>query len=470
MTIDWMLFLMNTLVVTSLSLILSVLYVIIFARPLIKWIFARLIKRFMSKKYEENLWELISGLTRVGPTTIMENSLRAASGTIINRPFGSPRKFLHFDGLVFSPAQLSKSPANSCDPINMKTTIGPNAKHPLVIDIPLMVAGMGYGVALSAKVKRAIARAATATGTATNSGEGAYLPEERELAEHFILQYGPGHWSKSPEILNQANAIEVHIGQGASAASTKTFSPEDLPGNIREIFQLSPDETLVIPPAVEELKEPDGLKRMVDRLRTETDGIPIGVKMVAGSELEADLKIAIKANVDFIAIDGGQAGTKGDTPIFEDDFGLPTVYALARAAAYLRKKGVKNKISLLVGGGFTSPGECLKAIALGADAVYMGTALIWAMSHDQVTKSLPWDAPTSLVFYAKKRVEKFDETKASYHLENFINACTEEMKTAIHALGKHSIKEVNRRDLIALDQLTSNITNVPLGYKRNEGE
>ncbi|WP_281393599.1 glutamate synthase-related protein [Salicibibacter cibarius] len=205
---------------------------------------------------------------------------------------------------------------------------------------------------------------------------------------------------------------------------------------------------------------------MVDRVRRETDGVPIGVKMVTGGDLEADLKIAVQANVDFISIDGGQAGTKGDAPIFEDDFGLPTIYALARTVKYLKKKGLKHKISLLVGGGLTTPGECLKAMALGADAVYMGTTFIWAMSHDQVIKSLPWDPPTSLVFYAKKKEEKFDEEKAAYYLENFITSCSEEMEEAVRALGKSSIHDVNSEDLVALDEVTSDITNVKLGYDR----
>ncbi|WP_281393598.1 glutamate synthase-related protein [Salicibibacter cibarius] len=258
--IDWTLFLLNTLIIVSLSVILSVLYIVIFSRPIVKRIFAGMMKRFMSKKYEDNLWELISAMTRVTPNTIMENSLRSASGTIISRPFGSPRDFHHFEGLVFSPGQLAKPPADASDSVEMTTTIGPHAKHPLVLDIPLMAGGMGYGNALSKKVKKAIARATCATGTATNSGEGAYLPEERELAEHFILQYAPGNWSKSPEILGQADAIEIHIGQGARAAATYRIPPEDLPGEIRETFQLSPGETLVVPP-FEETKEPDGLKK-----------------------------------------------------------------------------------------------------------------------------------------------------------------------------------------------------------------
>src|SRR5699024_7294139 len=130
-----------------------------------------------------------------------------------------------------------------------------------------------------------------------------------------------------------------------------------------DIFHLSPEETLIIPPMLEELQEQEGLKKLVDKLRTETDGVPIGVKITASRQLESDLKIIIEANIDFISIDGGQAGTRGAAPILDDDFGLPTIYALVRTIDFLKKKKVKNKISLLLGGGLTTPGECLKALA-----------------------------------------------------------------------------------------------------------
>ena len=465
MKVDWKLLLINDLIVVSILVVVGVLLVVIFIRPLTKWIVGRLIKRIMSESYKSNIWEMITASTRSGTIVIMENSLRANSGKMIKRPFGSPRKFLNFEGLVFSPAQLYRLPASGNELVEMKTIIGPNAKKPLIIDTPLLAAAMGYAIAVSGKVKRAIAKATAAVGTATNSGQGAFLPEERALAKHLILQYAPGHWSKSPEILRQADAIEIHIGQGALAASTKIIPPKDLQGEIRETFTLSPDEDLIIPSHFKEMAEPEGLKRMVHQLREETGGVPIGVKICASGELEEDLEIAILAEVDFISIDGAQAGSEGGAPIFEDDFGLPTMYALSRAVQYMNKRGVKDKVSLLIGGGFHTPGECLKALALGADAVYMGTALLWAMTHDQIAKTMPWEPPTHLVFYSGKMKDQFDEKEAAFCLEKFINSCTEEMKEAVRALGKHSIQEVNSgEDLLALDEWTSNITQVRLAY------
>ncbi|WP_209121367.1 FMN-binding glutamate synthase family protein [Alkalihalobacillus sp. BA299] len=463
---NWTEFIISTIIEIIVVFVMFFLFLLIFTRPLIKWVMRITIKRLYSKEYKENIWEVITASTRTDPITIVENSLRSHFGQIIKRPFGTPRKFINFDGLVFSPAQLHRLPTHRTNAVNMKVTIGPNAKKPLVIDIPLLSAPMGYGVALSKKVKRAIAKATAAVGTAANSGQGLFLPEEREFAKYFILQYTPCSWSKDPEVLRQADAIEIYIGQGANAASPLYVAPKDLTGKIREKFRLSPNETLVIPSNSEEMIQPEDLKELVNDLREITAGIPIGIKICPCAELEADLEIAIKANVDFISLDGGQAGSSGGAPIFEDDFSLPTIYALSRAVQYLNKRGLKDKISLLIGGGFNTPGECLKALALGANAVYMGTALIWSMTHDQISKTMPWEPPTQLIYYSGKMKNKFDENLATHYLINFLNSCVKEMKEAIRALGKTSIQEVNAEDLVALDEITSNITKVRLAYEK----
>lgn len=166
-----------------------------------------------------------------------------------------------------------------------------------------------------------------------------------------------------------------------------------------------------------------------------------------------------------MSIDGGQAGSKGGPPILEDDFGIPTIYAVSRAVHYLQKRGVKEKITLLSGGGYFTPSDCLKAFALGVDGVYMGTALLWAMTHDQVTKAIPWEPPTQLVFYPGSLTAQFDEQEAAKYLENFLTSFVEEMKVAILALGKTSVHQVGVDDLAALDELTSKVTKVPLAYE-----
>lgn len=449
----------------SLAIMLAGLGAFVCARPLVKWMVGRFIKRLMSDRYAENIWEMVTAMTRISPRIVVENSLRAAVAGVIERPFGSPRKFLNFDGLVFSPAQLAVLPAHEFADVDMRITIGPRAAKPLTLEIPLMAGGMGYGIGLSEKVKIAIAKGTAAVGTSTNSGEGPLLPEERKFARYYILQYSSGHWSKEPETLRQADAIEIHIGQGATAGAASFIPQEFIEGRARTLLHVQEGEFLVIPSRHREIAQPQDLKQLVDKLRTITGGVPIGVKICPSGRLEADLEVAIQADVDFISIDGGQAGTKGGAPILEDDFGLPTIFALSRAVRYLKQRGVKERISLLSGGGYATPGDCLKALALGADAVYMGTALLWAMTHVQVTKAIPWEPPTQLVMYPGSMKEEFDEEEAAKYLSNFLVSCVEEMKVAIRALGKTSVRDVTADDLIALDEWTSKVTNVRLAIE-----
>ncbi|MFY0544623.1 FMN-binding glutamate synthase family protein [Brevibacillus sp. H7] len=464
MKIKWLSFLAGSFTGAFLAMVCTLILMLLFARPFIKWMVGRFTKRLMSDRYAENIWEMVTAMTKISPRIVVENSLRASLGGVIERPFGSPRKFLHFDGLIFSPAQLATLPAAETHPVDMRLTIGPKAKKPLILDIPLMAGGMGYGIGVSEKIKIALAKGTAAVGTSTNSGEGPFLPEERENARYYILQYSSGHWAKEPEILRQADAIEIHIGKGATAGSGSIIPSEYLQGRARELLQAPDEGFLVIPSRHSEIKKPEDLRSLVDRLREITEGVPIGVKICASAKLEADLEIAIQAGVDFISIDGGQAGMKGAAPILEDDFGLPTIFALCRAVEYLKKRGVKERITLLSGGGYSVPGDCLKAIALGADGVYMGTALLWAMTHDQITKAIPWEPPTQLAFYPGTLKDEFNEEEAAVYLEKFFVSCTEEMKMAIRALGKTSLKEVNAEDLVALDEWTSKVSKVRLAH------
>lgn len=458
----WISFLLGSFTGALLAIIFTSLLFILFSRPLIQWSMGRVTKRIMSERYSENIWEMVTALTRIPPGIVIENSLRAASGTVIERPFGSPRKFLNFDGLIFSPAQLAILPAHEDAAVDMSITIGPMAKKPLRLDIPVMAGAMGYGIGVSEKVKIAIAKGTAAVGTATNTGEGGFLPEDRRNAKYLILQYSSGHWSKEPKILKQADAIEIHIGQGATAGSASFVPPEFLQGKARKVMQVPDGETLVIPSRHHEIKKPQDLRKLVNKLRTVTGGVPIGVKICASAKLEADLEVAIQAGVDFISVDGGQAGTKGGPPILEDDFGLPTIFALSRTVQYLQKRGVKEKISILSGGGYKNPGECLKALALGADGIFMGTTMLWAMTHDQVTKAIPFEPPTELATYPGSLADQFNEDEAAYYLENFFKAYVEEMQVAIRALGKTSLHQVTADDLVALDEWTSEVTKVPL--------
>lgn len=459
---NWFLWTLSTFIGALLALMVIGLLVFIFFRRGVQWLLTRFMKRLMQDRYAGNIWEMVTALTRINPILVMENTLRAEAGGVIERPFGSPRKFLHFDGLMFSPAQLATFPRDEEEEIEMGITIGPKAKKPLKLKAPIMAGAMGYGVGVSDKVKIAIAQGTAAVGTCTNTGEGPLLPEERENAKFLIVQYSSGHWSHDPEILKQADAIEIHIGQGASVGTASIIPKEFIGGRASQLMGVEDEELVVIPARHEEIKRPRDVGRLVEKLRDITGGVPIGVKIVASAAIEADLEVAVNAKVDFISVDGAQAGTKGAAPILEDDFGLPTIFAISRAVRFLKKRGVKDHISLLSGGGYANPGHCLKAMALGVDGVYMGTSLLWAMTHDQVTKSIPWEPPTQLTYYSGTQKDLFDVEAAAKSLKRFFDSYIDEMKLAIRALGKTSVRDVNASDLVALDDWTSKVTQVPL--------
>lgn len=462
---NWLYFLLGSFVGTLLASLLIGVMIFLFFRPAVQWLLGKFMKRLMADRYPENVFEMISAMRKINPQIVLENSLRAGSGQVIERPFGSPRKFLNFDGLVFSPAQLAIFPAPEDADVDLRITIGPMAKKPLTLDLPIMSGAMGYGIGISEKVKIAIAKGTAAAGTLTNTGEGPLLPEERQFAKHLIIQYSSGKWAKEPETLRKADAIEIHFGQGASAGSASFIPAEYIQGRASQIMGVEGEEVVVIPSIHPDVQRAADLPVLVEKLRNLTGGVPIGVKICGSAVLEEDMEIAIQAGVDFISIDGGQAGTKGSPPILEDDFGLPTIYALSRAVRYLKDRGVKDRITLLSGGGYATPGDCLKALALGADGIYMGTAVVWALTHDQVIKAIPWEPPTELTWYPGKLKDKFDTEEAAGYLENFFASFAEEMEIAILALGKTSIKDVTAADLVALDEWTSKVTQIPLAYE-----
>lgn len=422
-------------------------------------------KRFMVDTYHENLWELVHASTRVGYQTIVETNLRAKNGEILERPLGSGKKTLDFDNLMFDMAQLRKMPTSERVAIDTKVVIGPNAQKPMVIQIPIMVAGMAYGLSLSAKAKIALAKGTAQVGTATNTGEGAFLQEERNAAKKLIIQYPRGAWNHKKNILNQGDMIEIQIGQGAIAGVGHATKSQDINFAVKRKLGLKLGQDANIPSVMEGIKKPQDYKKIVDQLKEMTGGVPIGIKIGASKYLEEDLAIAVELGVDVIAVDGAQAGSVGSAPILQDDFGLPTMLAVSRAGKYFQKNNLQGKISLIISGGLYEPGDFLKAIALGADAVSIGTMALFAMSHTQVLHALPFEPPTQIVWASGKYRDKFNVDQGANNLAKYLNSCTLEMQEGIRALGKKAVSEVNKEDLMALDPFTAAITEVDLAYE-----
>ncbi|MFZ0445162.1 MAG: FMN-binding glutamate synthase family protein [Bacillus sp. (in: firmicutes)] len=439
-------------------------FILFFWRLILKKIVQKYGKIILTDSYQENIIELIPGLRHLGIQNMLENSLRAESGDILHRPMGSSKKWPHLDSITFIPAQTTPFPIEGDEEVDVGVTIGPRAKKPMKLKIPLMISGMAYGIALSEEVRLSLAQAANHVGTAINSGEGGVLPEELEQAGKYILQFSKANWAKDEELIKQADMIEVKFGQGALFGIGGKISPKNLTGRARKIMELKENEDAVIYDNFFEDQTIQNLKELVDELRDITGGVPIGAKVGAGGKIEEDIDHLLEIGVDYIAIDGGQAATLGAPPILTDDMGIPSLHAIVRAVSHLEKTNTRDQISIISSGGLLVPGHFLKMLALGADAVYVGSAMLFAVSHSQSLKAMPFEPPTQVAWNQGKYKDQFKVEEGVQAVEKFLTSSIEEMKIALRAMGKRSLKELSKNDLVSYDELTAKMVGIPFSF------
>ncbi|MDA8345201.1 MAG: FMN-binding glutamate synthase family protein [Thermaerobacter sp.] len=435
--------------------------------PLMRGIGNRMMRIMIRDVYTGNLFGMVSVARRLTLQGTGETLLRAGSqGKAIQRPMGSPLHFSPWEDLLFTPAQLGRQPLLASEKTDLSVVIGPRAKRPLKVDIPLLVTGMSYGGALTGKAKVALARAANRVGTATNSGE-AFLASERREAERLIVQFHRGTWPKSPQnqpqLLAAADAIEIQVGQGAQAGAPIRTAAENVDKNMRSAYGLEPGKDALIDGRFKEVDSPEDLRTLIDRLHEEYP-VPVGVKLAAADTIEDDIERLMDAKPDFICIDGAEGGTHGGPIILQDDFGLPTMHAIARADKHLRDLGLRDGVTLIAAGGLHSPGICLKAIALGADACYLGTTLMLAIASDQVIQALPWEPPYSLFLETGSRKGSFSVEEGAQRAGDFLQSSAQELDFGLRALGKSAVAEVSREDMIALTPEASRLTGCRMPY------
>ncbi len=454
--------LLPALLVPVVSVTVTGLMAILLWRRLVNLMVDKAIRRMMSEPYTANLVELMAGFGHNPIRPTMENELRAHSGTVLHRPMGTARRPRTFHGLMFNPAQLQRSPLPPDAPVTTAVTLGPRAQRPLFLEMPLLVSGMGFGVGISEQVAIALARGSADAGTACNAGHGPLLPAVRQEARSLIIQYTGSPWTTDPAVLRLADMVEIRFGQGAWGAMGSRVKPEDLPDRARELMGLHPGEAATLHSGAGNIHSAEHLRRLVQQLREMTGGVPIGIKLAATNDLERDLDSALAAGVDVIAIDGAEGGTQSAPPILADDFGLPTLDALVRAVRHLERVGARNGVSLIISGGLHNPGDYLKCLALGTDAVYLGSPALFAAAHKQVALALPWEPPTQVMMPKSARADQFDVEEGAKSLQRFLQASVEEMAVGARALGKDHLHAVSRDDLFALDGETARVTGIPL--------
>lgn len=453
------------IILLALGLLFFVIFVPWLLRVIIKKVFNSTFKVLMTDLYEENLLELYTASKRIGIQLLAEMELRAETGKVIERPLGSTRKLPGFEGIMFDLAQLHVLPIEQNVPVDTKVVIGPKASKPLQLDIPVMIGGMAYGFALSEKAKIALAMGASLAGTSTNSGSGPFLQAERDNANKWILQYSRSSWAKNENVLNQADAIEIQFGQGSLGGLGHSLRADKIGPRLEKALGIAFDQEAKITARFPEVQKPEDIPAFIQGIRSKVNGIPIGVKIGCSKYLEQDLAIALQGKVDFITLSGAQGGSHGSPPSIGETHGLPTFFALVRAVNFLNQSNLKDQVSLIVGGGLSEPGEILKALALGADAIHIGTAALFAISHNQLDKTLPFEPPTQLTWYRGKYSDKFDENVGAQYLANYLKSVVDEISDGVRIMGKTTIRQVTKADMFALDQATADITGIPVGFK-----
>jgi glutamate synthase domain-containing protein 2 len=390
---------------------------------------------------------------------VTEIKLRAARGKpLVSGGRSNKLNKISFDDLVFIPTQLTKKPIDYFrQEIVSETVIGKNAKQPLRLSMPILAGAMSFG-ALSKEAKITIAKATTIVGTASNTGEGGMLPEERENAKILIAQYSTGRFGVDEEYLKNADAVEIKIGQGAKPGQGGLLPGDKVTEEISKVRNVPMGEDIHSPPCHPDINCIDDLKKKVKWLRELTGGKPIIIKLGAGN-VEEDVKLALKAEPDVIAIDGMEGGTGAAPRIMLDDFGTPALSAVVKARKVM---GKNSKQDLIVGGGFNKGADIAKALALGADAVFMSFPLLVAMGCTYCKQCYMGKCPMGVTTQDPELRKRLKIDSAAKNVSNFLNACNEEVKMATAATGKDNVHDLDRDDLRSLSLLVEKITGIPL--------
>lgn len=381
----------------------------------------------------------------------------AVSGKTIIDAMGTQMPMPGWDDILILGAQLNPPPLMEHDEVDTTTVIGKHAKKPMVLKNPVYISHMSFG-ALSRETKIAMAKGTAMAGSAMCSGEGGILPEEMAAADKYIFEYVPNKYSVTPESLQNADAIEIKIGQG-----TKPGMGGHLPGGkvtpeISKIRNKPMGQDVISPSKFEDIRSKEDLKELVSQLREASGGRPVGIKIAAG-RIERDLEYCVYAEPDFVTIDGRGGATGASPKLVRDSTSVPTVFALYRARKYLDEAGAD--IQLVITGGLRVSSDFAKALAMGADAVAVASAAMIAAACQQYRICGSGNCPVGMATQDEELRKRLHVEAAACRVANFLNCSREELKTFARITGHANLHDLNVEDLCTINREISEYTNIP---------
>ena len=394
---------------------------------------------------------------------INEIKIKAQTGKHRIRGCGSTRYFPTLDDLGVLPAQLTRMSIDTYrEDCKTQTVLGARyAKKPLVVETPILISGMSYG-ALSKEAKIALAKSTQIVGNSINNGEGGLLPEERANSYKQVVQILPSRIGFSLRNIEAADALEIIVGIGAKPGLAGHLMGSKITEEIGKFRQLPPGIDLHSHPRHGDIFGADDLVLKIQELRDITDyEIPIFMKIAAGRVRE-DVKIAAKAGVDGVVIDGAEGGTGAAPVVASTHLGIPTLAAIVQAVRGLEEMGVKEEVSLVVSGGIKDGADVAKALALGADAVAIGTGAMVAMGCTVCLRCHEGKCAFGIGTQDPKSRARLDIDQAAQRVANYVKAMTYEAVILAKAAGKTKLANLEREDLRSLTLEACAVTGVPL--------
>ncbi len=411
--------------------------------------------------------------------TLSEIRRAAVSGIYDIRGGGSKRVLPGLDDLLFLGASMSRYPLEGYrEACGTDVVLGTRfAKNPIQLKIPITIAGMSFG-SLSAQAKEALGRGATIAGTSTTTGDGGMTPEERGQSEILIYQYLPSRYGMNPDDLRKADAIEVVVGQGAKPGGGGMLLGQKISDRVAEMRNLPKGIDQRSACRHPDWTGPDDLEIKINELREITDWEkPIYIK-IGGARPYYDTALSVKAGADVIVIDGMQGGTAATQEVFIEHVGQPTLACIRPAVKALQDMGMHRKVQLIVSGGIRNGADVAKALALGADAVSIGTAAMVALGDNDPelekeyqklgTTAGAYDDwhegqdPAGISTQDPELSKRLDPVMAGRRLANYLKVMALEAQTVTRACGKSHVLNLEPEDLVALTVESAAMAQVPL--------
>jgi len=371
---------------------------------------------------------------------------------------GVPRQQLpSWEDLLLLPAQLARKPLLGDTPVGSEVVIGPEAKKPLRLDIPLFVSDMSFG-ALSQEAKVALAKGAELAGTVICSGEGGMLPEEEASNSRYFYEFASGRFGWSLEKVKKCQAFHFKAGQGA-----KTGTGGHLPGSkvtpeIAAVRGLEPGQAAISPACFTDLNSAADFRRVAGEVRDATGGIPIGFKMSA-QHIEADLDFALEAGADYIILDGRGGATGAAPNIFKDNISVPTMVALARARRHLDARK-RPEVTLIITGGLRTESDFVKALALGADAIAVSNAALQAIGCLGMRACHTNNCPVGIATQQAHLRARLNIERSAQQLYNYFTATVTLMKVLARGCGHAYLGQFVQSDLTTWKREIAELTGI----------